>query len=217
MVRTPSRSRKTDILRAAARLFLVGGYSHTSVAQVAGAVGMLKGSLYHHIRSKEDLLAEVILDALRSAESNLLGGSSAAEDGPGIRRRLQAHFEYLSSRHAGLAALLRETEQLPRARREIIRNRVGRYEERLAQTIRLGQHRGVVAAGDPAALVQLMIGACTWACWIDREPEQQALVNHGILRLLFPGIGNSNPLTPERERFSSSHLLDSNAGAARIS
>ncbi len=136
---------------------------------------MLKGSLYHHIRSKEDLLTEVILDTLRSAEANLLAGKSAILDGRSIQRRLEAHFEYLSRQQAGLAFLLREAEQLPRPRRELIRNRVNRYEERLAQVLQAGQCHGAVTSGDPIVMVQLGLGACpgpmAWIGSPKREPH----------------------------------------------
>jgi len=71
---------RDDILTAAARVFGERGYDGATLDEVAQAVGIKKGSLYYHIRSKEDLLfalhqrlADELLDnthaALESATS----------------------------------------------------------------------------------------------------------------------------------------------------
>jgi AcrR family transcriptional regulator len=50
---------------AAVRLFAEKGYGSTSVQDVADAIGVLKGSLYHYIDSKEDLLFQIFYQAHR--------------------------------------------------------------------------------------------------------------------------------------------------------
>lgn len=52
--------REREILEAAVELFHERGYANTSVEDVASAVGILKGSLYHYIDSKEDLLYRIV-------------------------------------------------------------------------------------------------------------------------------------------------------------
>ena len=52
-------ARRTELTRAAARLFAEQGYHGTSVGDLAEAMGVQKGSLYAHIESKADLLWEV--------------------------------------------------------------------------------------------------------------------------------------------------------------
>jgi AcrR family transcriptional regulator len=54
--------RRADILAAATALFYTQGYADTSVEDVAKAVGVLKGSLYYYIDSKEDLLVRILED-----------------------------------------------------------------------------------------------------------------------------------------------------------
>jgi AcrR family transcriptional regulator len=50
------RRRDDELLGAAARVFADRGYSDASVQDVADELGILKGSLYHYIKTKEDLL-----------------------------------------------------------------------------------------------------------------------------------------------------------------
>ena len=51
------------ILIAAARLFRERGFHATTARAIAEIVGMLSGSLFHHFRSKEQMLFEVMNDA----------------------------------------------------------------------------------------------------------------------------------------------------------
>jgi len=53
------RNRQGDVVDAAIEVFYQKGYSATSVQDVASRVGVLKGSLYHYMDSKEDLLFRI--------------------------------------------------------------------------------------------------------------------------------------------------------------
>ena len=55
------------ILHAAARLFRERGYKGTTVRDIADAVGILSGSLFHHFSSKEEMLLEIMREAALSA------------------------------------------------------------------------------------------------------------------------------------------------------
>lgn len=58
--------RRTQILRAAAKLFAEFGYEATSVRQIADAVDIQAGSLYHHFVGKEEMLHEIVRDPMRN-------------------------------------------------------------------------------------------------------------------------------------------------------
>src|SRR3954471_19677931 len=56
-IRERSAKRRDDeVMAAAARVFAQRGYADASVQDVADELGILKGSLYHYIDAKEDLL-----------------------------------------------------------------------------------------------------------------------------------------------------------------
>ena len=57
------RNRAQDVIEAAIRVFHKKGYASASIQDVAEEVGVLKGSLYHYIDSKEDLLARLFEDS----------------------------------------------------------------------------------------------------------------------------------------------------------
>lgn len=73
----PVDDRRQVVINEAARLFGTKGYEGTSMRDIAAAVNILPGSLYHHFPSKEDLFVAVYafavsqsLDAVRAAIAN---------------------------------------------------------------------------------------------------------------------------------------------------
>ena len=64
--------RRDQILKTATRIFCEKTYHGTTLQEIASAVGILKGSLYYYIASKEKLLADIILEALKTLDEALL-------------------------------------------------------------------------------------------------------------------------------------------------
>lgn len=56
----PGATARDEILDAAAELFTTQGYATTSTRSIAEAVGIRQSSLYHHFKTKDDIL-EVLL------------------------------------------------------------------------------------------------------------------------------------------------------------
>lgn len=56
--------RRQVILDAAARRFAEFGFEATTVRQIADDVNILSGSLYHHFATKEEMLGEVVREAV---------------------------------------------------------------------------------------------------------------------------------------------------------
>ena len=71
------RNRRELILSAAGDQFASRGYEHVTLGDVARAVGVGPSALYRHFSSKEELLTEVLLAAMRPLADVL---STTAED-----------------------------------------------------------------------------------------------------------------------------------------
>ena len=71
-------ARQEQILDAARRLFLTKGYEATTVEDVLTAVGIAKGTLYHHFPGKEAILDAIVL---RTVDA-IVQRAQAAADGP---------------------------------------------------------------------------------------------------------------------------------------
>jgi TetR/AcrR family transcriptional regulator, lmrAB and yxaGH operons repressor len=49
------KTSKEEILKESIKLFKIQGYHNTSMANIADACGLIKGSIYHHFKSKEEI------------------------------------------------------------------------------------------------------------------------------------------------------------------
>jgi AcrR family transcriptional regulator len=72
-----STTRRTEILTKAASLFAKQGISATTVREIADAVGILSGSLYHHFESKEEMVHEIIASYLEDLHARYLAVAEA--------------------------------------------------------------------------------------------------------------------------------------------
>lgn len=60
MQRKVSARRDREVLEAAAKVFYQRGYMNARVEDIAAELGLLKGSLYHYIEGKEDVLFRLL-------------------------------------------------------------------------------------------------------------------------------------------------------------
>lgn len=72
--------RRREVLAAAARVFAKKGYKATSMRDIGRATGLLGGSLYHHIRSKDDLFVELHDAALEAAAEQIAQAATSGTD-----------------------------------------------------------------------------------------------------------------------------------------
>lgn len=72
--------RRGEILAVAAQLFARKGYRGTSMRDIGDAAGVLGGSLYHHIKSKDALFVELHNLALDGAEARIVGAVAVLDD-----------------------------------------------------------------------------------------------------------------------------------------
>lgn len=143
-----TQRRRREILDTAADIFFRKGYDATSIQDIATEVGILKGSLYYYIDSKDDLLFEIIDEAFRAS----LEALDRLRRVPGdaldrIHALVRTHVHVFASTRVKSAVFFREFRSLSAERQEIIRREGEVYTEFLRDQIREGQKQGLV---DPA-------------------------------------------------------------------
>lgn len=77
---TEQRDRRSIILERAAELFAEKGVSATTVREIAEAVGMLSGSLYHHFKSKDDMVDAIVMKYLKDITQRYSAVTTAGGD-----------------------------------------------------------------------------------------------------------------------------------------
>lgn len=68
------------IIEAADQLFYQNGYEYTSFADIADAVKLSRGNFYHHFKTKDEILSEVINLRLSNTQKMLDQWESKEED-----------------------------------------------------------------------------------------------------------------------------------------
>jgi YD repeat-containing protein len=161
---SPKR-REQEIVSAAAEIFRRNGYADTSVQDVADAVGILKGSLYYYIDSKEDLLYRVLLEVHEDAKGWLaeIAGMTDATPLEKISAYVHRHVEYNVRNMNKVAVYYHDFGLLSAERRADIRKERRVYEDFLEHLITEAQNAGQVDAGlDPRVLAYCMFGTMNW-------------------------------------------------------
>jgi TetR/AcrR family transcriptional regulator, cholesterol catabolism regulator len=182
-------TRRTELTRLAAQLFAEKGYVGTSVGDLAGAMGVQKGSLYAHIDSKADLLWEV---ALEGAEAFRAALDSVPEDLPAterIRFALRAHLRVVSDQLDLATVFVKEWQYLEGARRERFVEERRRYEERIRDLFREGREQGELRSDlDDGVAALVFLSAANWAyTWLRPGGDTDALADR-FFALLLDGI-----------------------------
>jgi AcrR family transcriptional regulator len=97
-VRTGTGTRET-ILAVAGHRFAENGYAGTSLAEIAGAVGIRTPSLFHHFPSKLELYRAVLLDAFDDWLALVVETTTDPGAGwPQVEHTLRAAFRFFEER-----------------------------------------------------------------------------------------------------------------------
>jgi AcrR family transcriptional regulator len=154
-----------EIVDAAAKVFQRKGYHAATVQDIADAVGILKGSLYHHLKSKEDLLYLVVKEPI--AEIYAAMAEVAGSDLPAtekVRRGILAHLESFDRHHPHLSVYLREREEIKRLYRQRLNLSPKQYEGYWQKILREGIKSGEFRADlDVKVASYGLLGMLNWS------------------------------------------------------
>jgi len=190
---------RQEILRTAARLFQQRGYDATSMNDVATALKLSKGGLYHHFQSKDEILFEIMDHAMEITEERVLAPvRSIADPQERLRALIRLHIEVvLSPRDREITVMLHENHPLPPTLRKRINARKKEYVhfvEDLIGQVQKESQRGHLAntnaSVSPRAAAFALLGMINWIYqWYKPEGnlQSQNLVPQ-FTNLVFKGI-----------------------------
>jgi TetR/AcrR family transcriptional regulator, cholesterol catabolism regulator len=155
---------RTRILQAAADLFMENGFGGTSVREIGERAGVGQSSLYHHVRSKGQLLQELhhnfareLIAALEAATSP--DGSVAGQ----LREIVRAVLKIVQTHQAGVTVFLRERHSLPPEAREPVQLERDQVDAIIDGVIQRGIDEGEFRADLDVVLARLaLLGMCNW-------------------------------------------------------
>lgn len=152
------------IVRVATDLFGQQSYPATSMRDIANAVGVLSGSLYAHIRSKEALLLEIV-DAGIGEFLDAVTQASRAYDGAGDRLRAMvgAHVDVVARHPEQTLVVFHQWRYLSGDAQVVVRRRRKQYEQLFTDVVRTGVEDGTFAPDiDVRIAVLSVLGSLNW-------------------------------------------------------
>ncbi|MFQ5878304.1 MAG: TetR/AcrR family transcriptional regulator [Acidobacteriota bacterium] len=157
-------SRQAQILETAAQIFCDKGFDGASMGEISDALGMTKAGIYHHVRSKEELLFEIMSYGMDLFESRVLSRVMRIRDPlRRLRATLRGHVLLITrDRAKEVAVILHESNALGGRYRERINRRKRRYVRFLKSTFRDLRRSGSARRFDPGLAAFTMLGMVNW-------------------------------------------------------
>ena len=161
---------RQEILRAAARLFQQQGYDATSMNDVAAALKLSKGGLYHHFQSKDEILFHIMSHAMDITEERVINvvrridGVSVAGIEERLRTLIRLHIQVvISSEDREITVMLHENHPLPAPFRRKINARKKDYVHFVENLIAdVQRQRGSASQVTPRAAAFALLGMVNW-------------------------------------------------------
>ena len=125
MTRETAIDSRQDILRSCRPLFQQQGYDATSMNDVAAALKLSKGGLYHYFQSKDEILFNLMNHALDITQERVVDAvQGIADPEERLRMLIRRHIEVVMSvRDREITVMLHENHPLPPAMRRRINAR----------------------------------------------------------------------------------------------
>lgn len=165
MIRETTLSSRQEILRTAARLFQQRGYDATSMNDVAAALNLSKGGLYHHFESKDHILFDLMDGAMDITQQRVVDQVRKILDPEtALRTLIKLHIDVvLSVRDREITVMLHENHPLPPTLRRRINKRKKEYVHFLENLIAQVQRaRGSKGGVSPRAAAFALLGMINW-------------------------------------------------------
>lgn len=159
-----SQRRRQELIDAAAKIFQDKGYEAASIQDVADALGILKGSVYYYIDSKEDLLFATIQEVHESALANTDKLRMLDEDPLTlIRLFIESHVKHVSANFVKATVFFHDFRSLDPERHDYIVKERDSYDLLLRDLVSRGQREGEICPDiDPKIATLAMLGMMNW-------------------------------------------------------
>ena len=193
--RAPKR-RDREVIDAAAKVFYRRGYADASVQDIADELGILKGSLYHYIDTKEDLLFRLLSEthddvhAILDEVSEVEGLDPLERLHLYVRRQVEFNVDNL----AKISVYYHDVERLSDDRRAEIYGRRREHERWVVGLIEEAQSKGLAATDvDAKVLSRCIFATIIWPYqWFRPGRDKRADVAETCAQFVLSGvIGNS--------------------------
>ena len=168
---TDPDSARGKLLQTAAHLFRNKGFERTTVRDLASAVGIQSGSIFHHFKSKDDILRAVMEETIRYNTALMRAALAEADN---VRERVLALIRcelqsIMGGTGEAMAVLVYEWRSLsPDGQRHVLALR-DTYEDLWLEVLGRAKEAGYIR-GDVPITRRFLTGALSWTTtWFRAE------------------------------------------------
>jgi len=177
-----AKTRHGEILQTAAQLICRNGYEATSIQRIAEACGLTKAGLYHHIRSKEHLLLEIMNHGMDIFEEQVLSQVlPIADPVERLKTCMDKHVRLVTGgRDKAISIILHEHDTLTGDAQVQINARKKRYVRFLESSFTEAVRDGRIRPVNPKVAAFSFLGMINWIYkWFrpDGEVSEQQLAD----------------------------------------
>ncbi|WP_305092569.1 TetR/AcrR family transcriptional regulator [Prescottella sp. R16] len=193
-------TRREEILFHAAKLFSERGVAGTTVRDIADAVGILSGSLYHYFASKDDIAFEIVIafvdDLNHRYEDAIASGGSAREH---LDRMVTVAFAAAIDHPFATEIYQNESVLSSQPVDDTINAAVRRAHELWSATIEAGVASGEFRADLDVRHFHRMLSDAVWSTvrnsrpTLDRDSDR---LRHNLITVFLDGFAVGTPGTP---------------------
>jgi AcrR family transcriptional regulator len=155
--------RKREILQGAARLFDRVGYHRVNMSMIAESAGVKKPTLYHYIKSKDEILFmlhELFIGTLRkNTDLRIAQGATELEI---LRGVIIDTFQLLHDYPGYMRAFFEHTRELDREQRAVIAAKRDEYIVLIVGIIEKSMAKGLINKADPRLTANCLFAIGNW-------------------------------------------------------
>ncbi|MDH5506831.1 MAG: TetR/AcrR family transcriptional regulator [Anaerolineae bacterium] len=154
---------REQVLEAAAQVFREKGFHAASMQDIAKTVKLQKASLYHHVSSKQEMLVDILdqaLDVLIERMQTVVEQTMPPEDK--LRLAVSTYLQALTERPNLASVLLLEHRSLDAEYHQRHIPRRDRFENLWLDILNEGVNQGTFICKNPSLAVKALLGIVNW-------------------------------------------------------
>ncbi|WP_244931323.1 TetR/AcrR family transcriptional regulator [Nocardioides sp. W7] len=188
---TEPSGRREEVLRQAGELFAAKSIAGTTVRDIGDAAAMLPGSLYHHFRSKDAIVRELLERYMVAIREDLEGVLSSAPDTLSAIRGLVRQTLTLIAEHPHVTSMYRSDHQYLREHDLLqpVEETTSKVRSLWMETIEAGVADGTLRDDVPTDVIYQTMRDTLWAThrWPTRENYSTDELADLLVRILLDG------------------------------
>ena len=168
------------IVNAASRLFRKDGIAAVGLAQIMTEADLTVGTFYTHFKSKEALVRETLLRALKLRHEELEQALHAGDLESAVRAYLSPEHRDAPAAGCPIAALASEVARHPRATRQTFASQTAPTLDLVADCLSTRRGGAEVSRAEAAAFFGLLVGTLQLARATPDRAESDSILEAGV-------------------------------------